>query len=72
MSNPLRGYREKHDLSQEALAEKLGVSRQMVGMLESGDRQFSAEMAIKIEEALGIDRILTRPDLFRRREKRAA
>lgn len=72
MANPLRGYREKHGLSQEALAEKLGVSRQMVGMLENGERQFTAEMALKVEVELGIDRVLIRPDLFRRREKKAA
>ena len=45
----------------------MGVSRQMVGMLESGDRNFTAEMAIKVEDKLGIDRVLIRPDLFRRR-----
>ncbi len=67
MSNPLRAYRAKNKISQEELAGRLSVSRQMVGMLESGDRQFTAEMAVKVEERLGIDRVLIRPDLFRRR-----
>ncbi len=67
MPNPLRAYREKNDLSQEELAGRLSVSRQMVGMLENGERQCTAEMSLKIEERLGIDRVLTRPDLFRRR-----
>lgn len=67
MSNPLRAYREKNALSQEALADLLGVSRQMVGMLEKGERNFTAEMAVKVEQRLGIDRVLVRPDIFRRK-----
>lgn len=67
MSNPLLAYRTKNALSQEAVAEMLGVSRQMVGMLEKGERNFTAEMAVKVEQRLGIDRVLVRPDIFRRR-----
>lgn len=67
MSNPLLAYRTKKALSQEAVAEMLGVSRQMVGMLEKGERNFTAEMAVKVEQRLGIDRVLVRPDIFRRR-----
>jgi transcriptional regulator with XRE-family HTH domain len=67
MSNPLRAYRENRSLSQEVVAEMLGVSRQMVGMLEKGERNFTAEMAVKIEQRLGIDRVLVRPDIFRRK-----
>jgi transcriptional regulator with XRE-family HTH domain len=65
--SPLRAYREKKKLSQEDLAALLGVSRQMVGMLETGDRQFTAEMAVLIEEKTGINRVMFRPDLFRKR-----
>jgi transcriptional regulator with XRE-family HTH domain len=67
MANPLRAYREKHGLSQAELASMLKVSRQMVGLLEKGERNYTAEMALTIERRLGIDRVLTRPDLFRRK-----
>ncbi len=67
MANPLRAYREKNELSQQEVADRLGVSRQMVGMLESGAREYTPEMALKIEQRLGIDRVLVRPDMFRRR-----
>lgn len=67
MANPLRAYREKNGLSQAELAAMLKVSRQMVSLLENGARKYTAEMALTIERRLGIDRVLTRPDLFRRR-----
>ena len=65
--SPLRAYREKKNLSQEELAALLGVSRQMVGMLETGERQFTAEMAVNIEAKTGMNRVLFRPDLFRKK-----
>lgn len=67
MSNPLKAYRGKHGLSQSDLAVKLGVSRQLVGALETGTRPFTPEMANLIEEKLGINRVVIRPDIFRRR-----
>lgn len=67
MANPLRGYREQHGLSQRQLAKKLRVSRSLIGMLETGAKSFTAEMAIRIEKRLGIDRVVIRPDYFRRR-----
>lgn len=67
MANVLRGYRVKHQLSQEALADRLGISRAMVGMLETGGRPFTVNMALRIEERIGINRVLILPDLFRRR-----
>lgn len=71
MGNPLRTYRDKNQLSQQDVADKLGISRQMVGFLETGEREFTAHMAILIEKKLGIDRTAIRADLFRR-EARAA
>lgn len=65
--SPLKAYREKNKLSQEEIASLLGISRQMVGMLETGDRDYTAEMAVLIEEKLGLNRVLFRPDLFRKR-----
>lgn len=72
----LRSYREKKKLSQEQLAERLKagrstarlrVSRRLVGMWETGERAITAEWAVEIEKILGINRVLHRPDLFRKR-----
>ena len=64
--NPLKAYREAKQLSQQEVADKLGVSRQMVGFLENGEREFTPEMAVKIEKELGIPREEILPELFRR------
>ena len=66
MSNPLKTYREQKGLSQQDIADKLDVSRQMVGFLENGEREFTADMAVLIEKKLGIERAKFRPDLFER------
>jgi len=67
MANPLRGYRKKHRLSQEDVARRLGVSRSWVAMVERRERPFTDKMCLLCEAKLGIDRMITRPDLFRRR-----
>lgn len=53
-THPLREYREKQALSQEELADKLGVSRQMVGLIEAGDRRITPEKALEWEGITGI------------------
>lgn len=62
--HPLREYREKAGLSQDELAEKLGVSRQMIGFIENGDRRIKAEDVADWSEKTGIPRAKLRPDLF--------
>jgi transcriptional regulator with XRE-family HTH domain len=57
-------------LSQQQLADKLGISRQMVGMLETGERDFTVEMCLLIERKLGIPRENVRPDFFVRKQGR--
>jgi transcriptional regulator with XRE-family HTH domain len=64
MSNPLKSYREEKGLSQQEVADKLGVSRPMVGFLENGERAFSARMAVLMEKKLSIPRSKVRPDYF--------
>lgn len=63
-NHPLRQYREKEGLTQEQLAEKLGISRQMVGLIESGDRRVPAECVADWESKTGIPRPKLRPDIF--------
>ena len=48
MKNKLKVYRAMHDLTQEVLAEKIGVVRQTVLAIEKGKYDPSLELAFKI------------------------
>ena len=48
MKNKLKVYRAMHDLTQEALAEKLDITRQTVISIEKGKYAPSLELAFKI------------------------
>jgi putative transcriptional regulator len=48
MRNKLKVYRAMHDLTQEALAERLGVTRQTIISIESGRYDPSLGLAFKI------------------------
>lgn len=52
MRDWLRKYRERYGLTQENLAEKSGISRQMVGHLETGKANPSVKTAMIIAEIL--------------------
>jgi transcriptional regulator with XRE-family HTH domain len=64
--NPLKAYREAKGLAQQEVADKLGVSRAMVGHLESGAREFTPDMAVRCEKKLGIPREDLLPEFFRK------
>ncbi len=48
MKNILKILRAQHDLSQAALAEQLGVSRQTINAIEKGKYDPSLPLAFKI------------------------
>ncbi|HDM25486.1 MAG: helix-turn-helix transcriptional regulator [Thermoplasmata archaeon] len=48
MKNKLKVYRAMHDLTQEMLADKLGVTRQTIIAIEKGKYDPSLELAFKI------------------------
>ncbi|KUO39677.1 MAG: XRE family transcriptional regulator [Candidatus Hadarchaeum yellowstonense] len=48
MKNKLRIYRAMHDLTQEELATRLGVTRQTIIAIEKGKYCPSLELAFKI------------------------
>ena len=48
MKNTLKVYRAMHDLTQDALAQKLGVTRQTIVSIESGRYDPSIGLAFKI------------------------
>jgi putative transcriptional regulator len=52
MKNKIAVYRKKMNLTQEELAEKVGVVRQTIISLEKGKYNPSLELAFKIKKAL--------------------
>ena len=47
----LKNLREAHKLSQKELADKLGIERSMVAMIEKGTRKPSLEFLYKLKKA---------------------
>ncbi len=47
-------YRRGAGLSQESLAEKAGLSRNYISLLEGGQRQPSLQTALQIQKAMGV------------------
>lgn len=50
----LRGLRGKEDITQAELAERLGISQNMVSDMESGKRNISLKMAKRIAEEFNV------------------
>jgi len=50
----LKYWREQRGLSQHALADKLGVSRQTITNIETGRQYLSFKLLIEIAEVLGV------------------
>ena len=50
----LRGLRVKEDITQAELADKLGISQNMVSSMESGKRSITVNMAKRIEKEFGV------------------
>ena len=53
--HPLRIWREYRDLTQDALAEKVGVGKSYISQIETGRREGSVRVYRKIAKALQID-----------------
>jgi transcriptional regulator with XRE-family HTH domain len=50
----IKKFRQSRDMSQEALAKLLGVSRPTMSLIETGDRKVSAEEVKKLSEIFGV------------------
>ena len=55
MKNKIKVYRAMHDLTQEALAKELGVTRQTVLAIEKGKYDPSLELAFRIARYFGVN-----------------
>jgi transcriptional regulator with XRE-family HTH domain len=65
----LRSYRAKSKRTTAEVAAQLEIAESTLRSYENGTRQVDAEMAVKIERILGIDRVLLRPDIFRKQQR---
>lgn len=54
MKNKIKVYRAMHDITQEALANKLGVTRQTILAIEKGKYVPSLDLAFKIARHFGV------------------
>lgn len=54
MKNNIKVYRAMHNLTQEALAAELGVTRQTILAIEKGKYDPSLELAFKISRFFGV------------------
>jgi len=54
MKNRIKVYRALHDLSQEALAQRVGVTRQTILAIEKGRYDPSLLLAFKISRFFGV------------------
>jgi putative transcriptional regulator len=55
MQNKLKVFRAMHDLTQESLAEKLGVTRQTIVSIENGKYDPSIGLAFKIARFFNVN-----------------
>ena len=53
--NRVREFRREKKLSQLALAEKIGVARQTINLIENGKYNPSLELCLKLSLTLGTD-----------------
>lgn len=54
MNNRIKVLRAKHDWSQQALAQKIGVSRQAVNAVENGKHDPSLQLAFDISKQFNL------------------
>lgn len=55
MKNKIKVYRAMHDLTQEDLAKKIGVTRQTILAIEKGRYVPSLDLAFKISRHFGVN-----------------
>ncbi|WP_102261286.1 helix-turn-helix transcriptional regulator [Mesobacillus jeotgali] len=54
LKNSVREFRARFRFSQQELADKIGVTRQTIGLIEKGDYAPSVTLALKIAAAFEV------------------
>ena len=69
-ANRLFEYRKKNGFSQEELAEKIGVSQQMISYIESGLKEPKTTILIRIADIFNcsLDELTGRKNFINRKE----
>ena len=64
MKNRIRDLREDHDLSQQQLADRIGITQRKYSYLETGVQVLSDEILVKLADYYGvsIDYLLMQTD----------
>ncbi len=65
----IKKIRDEADLTQAEFAKALGVSAVLIAMVETGQKEVSKSLLIKIAEALNVHPSSITPFLFRDKEK---
>lgn len=50
MNNRIRDLREDHDLTQQQIADAIGITQRKYSYLETGTQQLTAELLIKLAD----------------------
>ena len=54
MENRLKDLREDHDLSQEKLAQAIGLTQRKYSYVETGSQPLTAEILVKLADFYGV------------------
>jgi transcriptional regulator with XRE-family HTH domain len=60
---PIKAFRERLELSQQQLADLLGVARETISRWETGARKIDGDLLHRVVERTGIPATELRPDL---------
>lgn len=68
MENRIRDLREDHDLTQQQVADAIGITQRKYSYIETGQQQLTADILIKLADLydVSIDYILRQTQVERR------
>ncbi|KIL51332.1 XRE family transcriptional regulator [Jeotgalibacillus alimentarius] len=54
LTNKVKEWRARHGMTQQELADRMGITRQTIGLIEKGDYAPSVLLALKMADVFGI------------------